>query len=326
MDGGAAADGGAGPLTDPEIAAMMARASCEYTTRCAPIARVGFEREDACVTRTTGIYARLLGDLQNMRASGRIALDRERLDDCVAEFGRRECVLGPPSGSEYFCPGVLAGLQDVGETCNHSLECRGPFYCPADFRQCATCAPRGREGEACTPLSCADGMLCIAGACVVIGSRGEGEPCAPGECLGQLSCRGPDVNSTCQRATPLDDACDPLDRSVPPCDAYRGEACVEGLCVEPTWTSVGDDCDFEVGPRRCKASYCNPRTSQCDAFTEVGGACDDNRACGPGRICFRGACAFPRMDDEPCDFDQDCLTPRSCFGGLCTALPWMLCP
>ncbi len=126
-------------------------------------------------------------------------------------------------------------------------------------------------------------------------------------------------------------------------DCPGGQACAEGICVEPAVCAADDDC---LGPRLCNDGLCLdpcagdagcPGTRVCvDQRCVEGDTCFDPTDCAPGRICLDGACDDPcgparacpdglicgeggRCAEDPdgCADDAGCIDERLCAAGAC---------
>ncbi|MBU1432142.1 hypothetical protein KKF91_16525 [Myxococcota bacterium] len=256
---------------------------------------------------------------------------RERCDFCDGPH----CDLGVcvPIGVE---PWVCRVAEDCADQ-DTPLGCLGEWACdpeglqPADYRGEGGCAYHcGIVAPCAAAEDCAPGEVCLEGRCAPAPLCAGPADCAnrpaPIRCVGDWSCdpegaqladfRAPDgCIYTCATAPEpcVDDAACP-----------RGQACVEGVCVEaPLVCEIHEDCADHPAPIRCVGVWrCDPQhRSYADARGEDGcdytcefnlRPCADDAQCPPTDVC------------APCVGDA-CQAPGQCVPGeralTCEATP-----
>jgi hypothetical protein len=287
--------------------------------------------------------------------------------------GRRGDAGGQPSndsGVMPVSPEVLQACAAYGSAICAKLMVCSPAELQADYGDMATCA--ARRALACTAGASAPGslvkppmlMACATGlaagacdafgtrgieACVLKGSRGDGDACASDFQCGSGFCkRTRGIN--CGSCTPLGRA------DVSPCadstECGVGLECSgTGVCKTPS--AVGGPCS---NAQPCKlGAYC--RTNVCAAQVEMAGAacqgqdscsgqkgliCTANRCAAivfakPGQMCGgpgvsicegsgdcnvgqqgnMGVCSMVAADGESCLMGKSCLAPAECLSGIC---------
>jgi hypothetical protein len=216
------------------------------------------------------------------------------------------------------------------------------------------CAFRGgrAEGQACLYGSqCQSGHCSVEGQCGVCVPAGQlltkcayfddwgNNLAGMSQCDAGLVCNWrPPLSFTtfCSKASELGGPCGTASTT-----CHWDNLCVDGICVAPP--RAGEPCDPNGVPVTCEDyHFCNKLTAVCEplAVGRAGDPCgyfDDGRlgVCGDPLICapvdpvaFKGTCAAPTPDGQPCDEDWffgPCTNPARCINGICTYQDVSLC-
>ena len=174
-----------------------------------------------------------------------------------------------PCGGGLSCAnGICVNpYPNAGGFCspNSGVYCSAPDVCSDNVQ--GTCVPQANLGDACAPSvsdSCVSGYRCL-------GQDGGGGVC------GAL----PTSNEPCD-FTNNDQGCRLLLTCIGEAFADGGSA---SICVDQTVID-GGACD--PNGQSCINGYCNPGTSTCQPFLNVGDPCDSNQGnaqCGPKGYC-----------------------------------------
>ena len=170
--------------------------------------------------------------------------------DEVCEADSMTCIKPAPPGS-------------TGQPCGTNQTCLSGLFC-SDTGNPGTCEPLPTEGQACSLLACAQGLVCAmtnaftwAGFCSK--PLAKGDPCqTPGQCGGMIA---------------SENTCDPNLR-------VCVDATIGGPCVPPIGSA-----DFEVYVGGSKSirfgvgcnqltSYCDDATATCAAYAAFGDPCE----------------------------------------------------
>jgi hypothetical protein len=244
--------------------------------------------------------------------------DPSKMMACVDWMRTRPCAHTTTQGTRCAFRDQC-GPRGPGEPCYRDRQCtsglcsRSYEYYPDPFT-CGTCVGPIAAGSPCQfGELCADGFVCLDGACQAI--PGLGEHCYS-TCIDGYACDQP--TRTCVPQPQEGDPCDlSFDQCVPTtnCEdgicvklAAEGEpcsglftcggyfACESGVCVPVRQALPGEPCDFETP---CLVGPCQ---KTCAAILDDGAACDPSdyrTTCGPASACYFGTCA--RLDPTICD-------------------------
>jgi hypothetical protein len=214
-------------------------------------------------------------------AGGECQLDEECIGGyCMAQTCPGECValLGPgePCIEEAECfsglcvasicaakPEPIKGVRE-GMAC--SFLDADPGYCAAGLwcNESRVCQRPIAALAACSDIDhvCADGHLCLGGACVPLVILPVGAACAVIE----------------------DVATDELAM----CNMLQLDGCVDGVCEHFGPANTGEPCMENESRSNCRpGNYCDRETGLCIALTPVGQACNSSGECD----CVNGVCS-----------------------------------
>jgi hypothetical protein len=294
---------------------------CEQQIHCGWMAA---SERDACLKSQSRMYA----DRQQALAAGRISVDDTQIAACAASID--------PSSCDYFAPSdaclhAAAPLVPLGGSCDADFECIGGAcgcarVCVPESTQCAVpcadgqvclsgaCVERGAEGAACKDsflnLDCSAGLLCRHQFCVA--PPAVGQPCAVDTQIGSgiTATIGPSCasyaycgeSSLCVARIALGAACSAVGTCV------FGAECVAGTCR--VFLEDGQACDPSTPLTGCTLdSFCDDGTHTCQpVWRGEGDACDSTHWCSGDFYCAAGRCAVRPMRGDPC-------TPNSSDGG-----------
>ncbi len=247
----------------------------------------------------------------------------------------------------------IHGARDELQTCSGhddlASDCAPHLVCSQGFCQ-SPCSilPRAREGEACNPVGCREGLACSQDQ-VCVPWDGSTLPCSGETCEGEgdpcFSTRYCAEGTYCPygsepRCSPQSEpgaACDAReDRPCAPPAVCTGPVCaVPGLDGEPCplgLCATGHVCDLGICRRlvdlgeSCDTRPCRPpltcdqragHEQRCIGPLAAGEPCNDASACASG-ACPHGACAAVVPAGAPCDASAACERGSTCgVGGRC---------
>lgn len=290
--GGQVGQGGQGGQgNDPAIAAacdVFAKNVCDRYASCAPGVIAGLFGDDATCHGRYVLYCTSI-----LKAPG-TGWTPQAIADCSSAYLSLDCNLyisQPFRAVDELTPPSCVpppGALPDGASCLDAGQCQsGNCHHPIGAF-CGVCGPKAQSGEACsTNLDCAPHNICWNGACQPAGEPGDA--CAP-------------------QMNPCNF----------PWDCFGGACAKPGLTGE-TCNGNGPACSFFAG------YYCEPSTSQCQAFdyTSSGAACGPmmgaHTLCAGSGHCVNGACIDHAPDGAPCDpmLGAVCMSPSFCINGAC---------
>ncbi len=324
-----------------ELAATLARATCDFLFNCGWQDFLGLGDKDACVAGNTGNFADgSFVQLEAAIADGRVSYDATKARACLEAFATREC--NNLEEAPTICEEVFVGSAALGDPCEIDEEC-AEGYCELDDACPGTCVAYAPLGESCADVECERGLDCDENlTCVEY--AGEGEPCG-GD--GGANCGGGIFVCDGETEEPNSGTCRPLGNLF---SAEEGQACnpQESLFCEPglscvltgvgemglTWEcraraeAVGADC-FGGVPNHCPdGTYCagidfaaGMTQGTCTALPGEGDAClevDLVPPCGPNLDCGSesNTCVARARNGTACNEDDQCFSER-CVEGTC---------
>jgi hypothetical protein len=317
--GGATSVGPNAPLTD--YPRLYAASTCVLLQRC--LSGVAAEVEACTDSFELALRDQVTPVLDQAVKEGRVAYNPKGLPECLAALEKASCdevLFGE-------CSGVFTGTKKTGESCVLDLECADQQQCAVSDRCPGSCAPAGKQGEACSTYNrCAPGFTCASELCVKTAKLGEA--CgADVKCQGYGFCSGfeattPGDMGTCVARNELatsgqDEPCEPF--SEPLCKAgfvcttkLEGDVVV-GSCQKPV--ASGAACTFSTPDPCPRGEYCSitsavgvkPATGACQPQPKVGETC-----------LFEGSRAATCESGSKCDVDSTLCVASSHLGGPCT--------
>lgn len=252
-------------------------------------------------TLTTGVCQ----DIANAVAASRATYDGAKGTTCLAALQAATCASTEVTLDSAACSGVLTGTVAPGGACFTDLDCNGglcnlnetcPGKCVAFIAAGGACGSGAPEGAACAPgLGCDNASQ----TCKTLSDAGGPCPCKAGTyCNATNSCVARQTSGSCTSS----DQC-----------AF-GHDCVSSTCT--AFVGVGSGCVAGATPydrSRCGlGSYCDPGTSTCVAWPDVGGSCA-YAPCQNG-YCDSGTklCVAPLADGATCSDFSQCLIGSYC--------------
>lgn len=303
-DGGGGATGGGGSTStggnDAVPAAHVAACEAQETLICEKFFECG----------SSGLGEHYYGDVAGCvadRAALCVTLYRpdgataEDIDACTAALGDPTC----DDFVRYYYDGlgwtgypeecVYRGERAEGEACETLEQCASGI-CSFETDGCGVCEPEPGEGDTCSS-SCALGLSCIDGTCIVLGDVGDTcDPLTP--CHSASWCDG----GTCAEVLREGDACDPdnvgCSYQFPVCSPLDPVCAANGPAAEvgePCW--VAEDGSFNL----CHDAHCEISAATgegtCVVTAEVGEECRNTgdivfsrSTCDVGLLCVAGSC------------------------------------
>lgn len=186
--------GGPGPgAVDAALEAFggpLVRAECARVWECctpeesADLIFPGIDTEQECLA-FTGVFTSLgLVAAHNSAVEGKVAVDGEELQKCLAEYKAGSCAELAKT-LKFECPNGIQGLLNEGASCASDLECKTGYCNQASGGQGMCAALPGKE-EACS-TKCVEGTYCDASKCAEqkpLGSECTSDAqCAEGRCF-----------------------------------------------------------------------------------------------------------------------------------------------
>jgi hypothetical protein len=220
---------------------------------------------------------------------------------CAHAMAAASCdvVLAGPRPKECLPPGTRA----LGATCADGFQCQSLYCSRPSARECGTCAPLAKEGEACGLTSpCQAGLQCAGtGQCAPL--RNKDEVCdANFSCQPTLACS----NGTCQPPT--------IGQS---CAGVSDYCSTEALLTCSTGTLTCQPINYAVSKigDSCGVDYLN------GAYID----CEPGAYCKPGGSQTFGVCAALPREGQACAIVnsgsgtvyQLCQSPSTCISGTC---------
>ena len=321
----------------PKGADALAKALCDYSSRCAAQVGFPFSSMDGC----RRYYAGYLGSPVFTRS-----IDDAAVPACAASLDSAPCIPTVNVASSPACHDAVAvETARVGEACN-DRSCDAGTYCAYSSGlgsdTCPVCVASRAVDESCTYDFECQSRRCDreSGVCVPPAAFGEGcssdYDCASGHCdYGTGTCDAgmrPDgesctYDSDCQSGLCYGSTCTQRFARGATC-AYDFECasdllCVGRVCVEfDFWkeAAVGEDCVFFC----VDGAWCPSHTeadAKCRPYAALGAACnpeDESVRCSPDAWCDgSGHCAAASAAGQPCTTDAACLSNLCGTDGLC---------
>lgn len=311
---------------------QLARAECQYNSRCQPALQAYYGRTEAqCINARQDALINEWPPLVDAINMGRTTFDGAQLDACVNAMATADCDLGPDPGvcTHFF------GIQGAGAPCLLDGECASGLYCSATaFGTCGVCTARAALQASCATAQCAAGAACldVGGMKLCIDhARTAGASCgtvATGLCRGQLQCviASGGASATCTRPASLGQACTTTNQITPACSLIHGNSCVANQCVAASFVAAGGSC---AAPSYCDVtSVCNTTTSVCEALPSAGQPCNQGR-CQEDAYCDGATCQSRGHNGAACTSNPQCVEHRWCMGSAgaqtCGPPAWSLC-
>jgi hypothetical protein len=323
------------------LAEQLAAAFCAHQLSCCSpfelslVTSDRYATEEACLPFALLAAHQQLGAIEGAMAEGRITVDPDKLEACVASYRASACNTSrqsplpvsalPDLGTALVaCPDLFVGHVPNNQACGLSQECVAGSRCvggqpppsygnypglPIPVQLTPTtglCLPYQQNGDRCNESSdCDPRHSCRTPEFVCGAPTGEGEPCTP-----VLSPIIGIVTSNCDVNAHLfcDDAftftCRHYPRAGEPCDQVRSPQC------DPD-PALALACDFFSG--LCKP----PGQPGDDCGGDAIARCRDDLVCHPTQPDGIGVCgSAPRLGEACTD---RCASPSVCTNGLCAS-------
>lgn len=322
---------GSEPLTAADWEACYHRRWCEWQVGCRPTN--SYSNVQDCIEQSDkvelGLFTVLSRKNERAVARGQASVNVPVFTQCLLDLDRVNCDTAMSSES---CATRYVGMVQDGGDCYDNAECASPgATCDAQAacsEACClgTCHRAMNEGETCTTVRCAPGLICH-GTCR---SGNVGTPCGssrdcdenawcdrgtcaadltPGtacaslaQCSGDTRCLGLSIvvstPGTCLRTARPGDPCDSICYGNVYCDG-------SGICRE--LPQLHQPCSAMTGcsgyDNVCSNGQCVPRG-------DVGTACGSSAPCVPGLFCDSSSgqptCAARRATGQPCTDASQC--------------------
>jgi hypothetical protein len=300
----------ADPAIDP-ISTALATLICRVTEECGR----SNHNEAICLEEAVDLMAAYVAQLRALEAKGRLRIDLEALDACVAQpITQATC---RTFDIRQPCPAAFEGASEEGDECNSSEQCPAGHLCgPHEGERCGTCQPLREAGEPCLPGGCVAGARCVTGGrdegvCQPTGLP-EGAPCDEGTCARGLTC-GNGMPRICEPAAGVGELCE--DRECGP-----NLACgPDRRCAEYRWGDEGSDCTD--GRTACHPNLvCDDILGRCVVPPGPNEPCVAS-TCAEGAYCDETTCRPQLTIGSPCEGDKQCASSADCIEGQCAVPP-----
>jgi hypothetical protein len=226
-----------------------------------------------------GYYGNNCQQLALAVTNNRVTFDPSKVSQCMSDLGSLLCanpgnsivVPQPPAWESVpSCAQVFVGTSPDGSYCSSALECKTPnsicYGCLAGTF--GVCNPPVGNGGNCDESNCQAGLSCELSNTTCNPTSGPNAACLNSPCQAGYFC---DIGGTdtC-KAQLTSGACDPNVDACAPGYTCPGTGPNAQTCIK--MKSPGDSCT--PGAYECATGvFCDPTTSKCTAWSNVGGPC-----------------------------------------------------
>lgn len=263
--------------------------------------------------------------------SGTTAATSKRGGD--GELKRPICGQGECSAPGTTIPPTKARS---GDSCSGDPDCKsGGMVC---WRaQCRKLSPSG--AKCLGHLDCAEGLLCLQGACSSRDTAAAAQSTAKGSCSRDADCKSGMVcrKTECTKSSLLGAVCTANSDCAAGLMCWKAE-CTADTSMETRRVRTGDRCYEDAD---CKPGGMVCSKTQCRKLSPSGAKCLGNLDCAEGLLCLKGACSVvQQMSDSNevtekyivieggyCNESSDCVRGLVCSTHICARLNGELtCP
>lgn len=195
-------------------------------------------------------------------SEGRQRFDGRAASSCLSHLSSRQCGVTPTAEvrraeDEAGCNRILVGLQDEGQQCVKSEDCKLGLVCP----------PSKDTGTS----------SCVKPAAINQGCAGPSTSVDHPPCEQGLTCAFFQQNPECLSPPCLEYRCVPFAEEGEPCtglECAEGLSCREGVCSKEGPAPEGKAC--RILEHCAEGLYCDPDSGRCAPRKDAGGSCRNN--------------------------------------------------